>query len=436
MNKHLTLDDRTEIQVGLKSGENFTAIARRIDSDRTTVSREVKARRIPVHNSKGNNCIHRNECQFPDACSQYTPGWYRYGCHKGKQDCGGACGDCISGCDRFQEDFCTRYEKPPYVCSACPDRRTCRLQKMEYDAKLAQEAYEILRSESRKGISLSEEELSYLDSVVSPEIKRGQAVSVVWNTHKGEMPVSDRTLYTYINSGLLDADNFDLRRKLRMPSRKKSGPVLRVDKQCHIGRSYEDYEAYVSKHPDAVISQMDSVIGRKGGKVLLTILFKNCDLQLMYLRDRNTAASVSEIFQILRSRLGAQRFSSLFQVILTDRGSEFTDPVSIECDTETGEIQCRVFYCDPMNSNQKSNCERNHEFIRYVIPKGTSMDHFTQMDITKLMNHINSYPRKKWNGQAPLDLFIQIYGQETATLLDLEKIPSDSINLTPALLKK
>ncbi len=436
MNKHLTLDDRTEIQVGLKSGENFTAIARRIDSDRTTVSREVKARRIPVHNSKGNNCIHRNECQFPDACSQYTPGGYRYRCHKGKQDCGGACGDCISGCDRFQEDFCTRYEKPPYVCSACPDRRTCRLQKMEYDAKLAQEAYETLRSESRKGISLSEEELSYLDSVVSPEIKRGQAVSVVWNTHKWEMPVSDRTLYTYINSGLLDADNFDLRRKLRMPSRKKSGPVLRVDKQCHIGRSYEDYEAYVSKHPDAVISQMDSVIGRKGGKVLLTILFKNCDLQLMYLRDRNTAASVSEIFQILRSRLGAQRFSSLFQVILTDRGSEFTDPVSIECDTETGEIQCRVFYCDPMNSNQKSNCERNHEFIRYVIPKGTSMDHFTQMDITKLMNHINSYPRKKWNGQAPLDLFIQIYGQETATLLDLEKIPSDSINLTPALLKK
>ena len=112
---------------------------------------------------------------------------------------------------------------------------------------------------------------------------------------KRKMPVSDRTLYTYINSGLLDADNLDLRRKLRMPSRKKSGPVLRVDKQCHIGRSYEDYEAYVAKHPDAAISQMDSVIGRKGGKVLLTILFKNCDLQLMYLRDRNTAASVSTI---------------------------------------------------------------------------------------------------------------------------------------------
>ena len=213
MNKHLTLDDRMEIQMGLKAGENFTTIARRIDSDRTTVSREVKAHRVPVHNSKGNNCIHRNEWQFPEACSYYTSGRYRY--------CGNACGNCIDGCDRFQEDFCTRYEKPPYVCSACPDRRTCRLQKMEYDARQAQQAYETLRSESRKGISLSEEELAYLDSIVSPEIKNGQAVSVVWNTHKEEMPVSDRTLYTYINSGLLDADNFDLRRKLRMPSRKK-----------------------------------------------------------------------------------------------------------------------------------------------------------------------------------------------------------------------
>lgn len=169
---------------------------------------------------------------------------------------------------------------------------------------------------------------------------------------------------------------------------------------------------------------------------MLTILFKNCDLQLMYLRERNTAASVSAIFRMLRKQLGDQRFSALFQVILTDRGSEFTDPVKIECDTETGEIQSRVFYCDPMNSNQKSNCERNHELIRYVIPKGTSMERFTQTDITKLMNHINSYPRKKWNGQAPLDLFIQIYGQETTTLLGLKKIPSNSINLTPALLKK
>lgn len=103
---------------------------------------------------------------------------------------------------------------------------------------------------------------------------------------------------------------------------------------------------------------------------------------------------------------------------------------------ETGEIQCRVFYCDPMNTNQKSNCERNHELIRYIIPKKHGKDEYTEEEIRKMMNHINSYPRKKWNGQAPIDLFVKIYGQETANLLGLEKIPSNSITLTPALFKK
>ena len=123
-------------------------------------------------------------------------------------------------------------------------------------------------------------------------------------------------------------------------------------------------------------------------------------------------------------------------MLLSDRGSEFTDPTKIETDQQTGELQCRLFYCDPQNSNQKSGCERNHEMIRYIIPKKRSMDDLTQADITKMMNHINSYPRKKWKGQTPIDLFRQIYGEETVTLLGLEKIDVDSILLRPELLKK
>ena len=189
------------------------------------------------------------------------------------------------------------------------------------------------------------------------------------------------------------------------------------------------------QNPDAMVSQMDSVIIHTGGQAILTILFTNCDLQLMFLRDRNTAGSVTEIFRQLRKTLKEEKFPMLFQVILTDRGSEFTDPEKIEADTDTGEIQCRVFYCDPMNTNQKSNCERNHELIRYIIPKNHAKDEYTEEEIREMMNHINSYPRKKWNGQAPIDLFVKIYGQETATLLGLERILPDSINLTPALLK-
>lgn len=358
----------------------------------------------------------------------------RTGCFKGKRQCQTACGGCIEGCPDYREEFCQEYERSPFVCNACDRRLRCRLRRMIYDAKHAQEQYESTLSESRRGISLTEQELDGINDLITPLIRQGQSVPVICENHRAELPVSDRTIYSYIEAGLLDARNMDLRRKMRRPERKKSGPVLRVDKKCHIGRGYEEFQEYISENPDAMVSQMDSVIVRKGGQTLLTILFTNCDLQLMFLRERNTSASVSEVFQTMRKVLGDKRFKMLFQVILTDRGSEFTDPMRIEADTQTGEIQCRVFYCDPMNSNQKSNCERNHELIRYVIPKGNAKNNYKEEEIVRLMNHVNSYPRKKWNGQSPIDLFIKIYGQETATLLGLERIPSDSINLTPALL--
>lgn len=272
---------------------------------------------------------------------------------------------------------------------------------MLYDAKYTQEQYEKTLSESRKGISLTEQKLDQINGTISPLLKKGQSLPTICARYRDDLPVTDRTIYSYIDAGLLDARNIDLRRKLRRPERKKSGPVLRVDRKCHIDRTYEDYLAHMAQNPDALVSQMDSVIIHKGGQVILTILFTTCDLQLMFLRERNTAASVTEIFRELRKKLGETYFPMLFQVIVTDRGSEFTDPTKLETDPARGERQCRVFYCDPMNSNQKSNCERNHERIRYVIPKNQSKAHYAEEEIREMMNHINSYPRKKMERTGP-----------------------------------
>ncbi|MDO4157355.1 MAG: IS30 family transposase [Oscillospiraceae bacterium] len=425
--KHLTFDDRLAIQAGLQQGLNISRIAKNIGKDRSTIGREIKAHRRLVTTSNGNNCIHWQTCTRIPAC--------RKSCFKGKKQCHTVCNGCQDDCKEYQEEFCMDYEKPPFVCNPCDKRLRCRLRRMLYDAKYAQQQYEQLLSESRRGISLTEQELTRINGTISPLLKKGQSLPVICERYRDELPVTDRTIYSYIDAGLFEVRNIDLRRKLRRPERKKSGPVLRVDRKCHIGRTYEEYVEYMRQNPDAMVSQMDSVIIHKGGQTILTVLFTNCDLQLMFLRDRNTAGSVTEIFSHLRKILGDKHFSSLFQVVLTDRGSEFSDPEKIEVDMETGEIQCRVFYCDPMNSNQKSNCERNHEFIRYIITKKYPKDNYTEEEIRKMMNHINSYPRKKWNGQAPIDLFVKIYGQETATLLGLEKIPSDSIQLTPALLR-
>lgn len=430
MKKHLNYEDRLDIQAGLNQGKSLTAIGKEIRKDRTTIGREIKARAIPSKDALGNDCIYRYDCDVIKKCS------YKETCFRKGKRCKSLCWLCKEGCLDYEKEVCERLNVAPYVCNGCKNRKACHLSRVIYDAKSAQQNYEMLMSESRKGIGVDEDELFVINNVLSPELKRGISVAVACHMHKDEIPVCMKTVYSYIQAGLLDADNFDLRRKIGMKKRKKSGPNLRVDKSCHIGRCYEDYLEYVANNPERTVAQMDTVEGSRGSiQVILTIKLLNCGVQLMYLLPRKTSKEVTEQFDKLRETLGIERFRQLFQVILMDRGSEFTDPKKIEMDVLTGEKIVETFYCDPMRSNQKSQCERNHEFIRYVLPKGTSFKNLTDKDVRIVMNHVNSYPREKWNWQAPIDVFHAIYGVALAKKLGLKKVPFGSINLTPDLLK-
>ena len=155
---------------------------------------------------------------------------------------------------------------------------------------------------------------------------------------------------------------------------------------------------------------------------------------LAFLREANTARSVTEIINNLYNLLGRERFCEMFQVILTDRGSEFTDPASLEFDKE-GNRRTYVFYCDPQRSNQKGGIEVTHEFIRRIIPKGTSFKDLTQDKVQLMMNHINSYTRKKLNNRSAYQLFSFLYGDEIADKLKMEAIPANEIILKPELMK-
>ena len=125
----------------------------------------------------------------------------------------------------------------------------------------------------------------------------------------------------------------------------------------------------------------------------------------------------------------------LFSVILTDRGSEFTD-LSIYRVRQEWERRTRVFYCDPQRSDQKGSCEVCHEMIRRVLPKGTSFDDLTQEDIDLMMSHINSYTRKKLGNQSAYQLFSSFYGEDLLQKLNIQQIQSNDINLTPKLLHR
>ncbi len=149
---------------------------------------------------------------------------------------------------------------------------------------------------------------------------------------------------------------------------------------------------------------MDSVVGKKGGKVLLTLHFVDTSLMLAFLRDANTAKTVTDVFTELRKKLGDSLYKTLFPIILTDNGSEFSNPKGIEYD-EKGLSVSRVFYCDAGSPYQKGAIEVNHELIRRILPKGSSFDGLTQEDIDRMMDYINSYKRKKRNNRSPYEAF-------------------------------
>ena len=433
--KHMDQEERIEIQTGLKEGKSFKEIGIGLGRDASTVAKEIKGHLIVketgTRSRPYNPCKKRKNCGHEkDACLECIANPWDPRC--------GYCALCEHGCFKhcteYEEETCRLLTKPPYVCNGCNQIRTCTLRKKVYDAKEAQKEYEHIRSESRQGICLNADELKRIDDIITPLVKNGQSIHHICVNNTDVIMLDERTIYNYVDAGLLSVYNIDLPRKVRYRKRKVKKHV-RVDKQCHVGRSYEDYLKYMEEHLDTAVVQMDSVEGKRDStKVLLTLYFTEVQFMLAFLRDANTARSVTEIFNRLDNLLGREKFKQMFPVILTDRGSEFTDPLGVECD-EDGEIRTRVFYCDPQRSNQKGGCEVTHEMIRRVLPKGTSFKDLTQEKVDLMMNHINSYTRKKLNDRSAHQLFSFLFGDDVAEKLHSQPIDADEINLTPELLK-
>jgi hypothetical protein len=95
-----------------------------------------------------------------------------------------------------------------------------------------------------------------------------------------------------------------------------------------------------------------------------------------------------------------------------------------------------MFYCDPQASYQKGSAERNHEFIRMFIPKGKSLDGFTQADISLMMDHINSYTRESLGDKSPYDMFEFLYGSEALDLLGCHRISPNDVTLNRSIFRK
>ena len=381
--KHLTLSDRNDIQLGLERGETFKAIGQSILKDPTTVSKEVKRNR-----------------QVRE-----------------------------STCDKLP---CPLLDKAPFVCNGCPKRRqNCGYKKIFYLAKQAQKQYEQTLVESREGTPLNSKTFWEMDKVISDGVKKGQHIYHILKTHN--LDVSSSTVYRHIRKGYLSIAPIDLARAVKFKERRKS-KLPSIPKEAKKGRSYEDFQNYLSLNQLDSWLEMDTVMGRMGGKVLLTFNLSFCNFIFARLLDNKTALEVTKHLYDIKNTLhqADKDFFQLFPVILTDNGGEFAWVDDIEMDVRG---ESKLFFCDPNRSDQKGRIEKNHTLIRDILPKGTSFDNLTQEDINLVCSHVNSVKRAALNGKSAYELFAFTYGEEIPKLLGISKIPAEDVCQSSTLLQ-
>lgn len=159
-------------------------------------------------------------------------------------------------------------------------------------------------------------------------------------------------------------------------------------------------------------------------------------MQIAQYLDCHDPMNVVDAMDRIETCLGTDLFRQAFPVILTDNGQEFSDIEGMERSClDPNRRRTRIFFCEPNRSDQKGSCENNHKLIRDVLPKGTSLIPFIQSDITLMMNHINSYRRKKSYGFCAYDLAMQALPEEFFDRMGLYKVPDDKVLLKPKLLK-
>ena len=420
-NSHLTLEERRIILTGITNGSTKTAIAQTIGKDKSTVGKEIRLHRELTH-----------KCSLPLECNHYRK------CVHGRQ--------CTTDCPDFDPFHCSRRDRSPGACNGCSNWSHCRFDKYQYCPENAQKVYETTLVDSRQGVNLTVQEAKKMADIIAPLLKQGQSPFQILSAHP-ELGISEKTLYNYIEGDifheLAGITVMDLRRQVSRKISKKKSTVYkkRADRKFLQGRTYKDYKEYLSENPDVFVVQMDTVYNdESNGPFLQTFKFLSAGVLFAIYQVSKTALSMKEGVDLLESILGKELFRKYVHVLLTDRGTEFSNADGIEMDAD-GARRTRVFYCDPMQSGQKGSLENKHIELRYILPKGTDLTALglTGQDALNLaLSHVNSAPVQKLGGKAPLDvadfMFHDLF--ERLNAFGIHKIQSDKVILKPYLLKK
>ena len=388
-NKHLTQEDRREIDECLTKRMTFKSIAKLIGKDPTTISYEIKHHRQPYSN-------------------RFTT----------------------------STDPCPLLLKAPFVCNGCPHKHSssCHYTHYYYRSLLAQREYKALLTDAREGTPLNKESFYEMDAIITDGLKKGQHLYQIM-VSSPKITCSKSTIYRHFKQGYFSASITQLPRAVKFKARKAKKQEY-VPKGVKVGRSYDDFLKYSDVNKLERHVELDTVIGRLGGKVILTIHFTACNFMIGLLLNDKSSLEAANAISALKTKLRNAGFSikEVFDVFLADNGGEFADVFSFENDPQKNR-EISMFFCDPVTPSQKPQIEKNHTLFRDIVPKGSSFDDFTQDTVNLIFSHVNSVSRAIYGGKSAYDMFSFIYDEKLSSLFGISRIDPRKVIQSPLLLK-
>ena len=198
-----------------------------------------------------------------------------------------------------------------------------------------------------------------------------------------DMRVCTKTIYNYIDEGLMNLKNIDLPLKVKRSTKKS-----RVRKHKKIlGTSISERPDYINDRSDFGHWEIDSVIGKKtkGETTLLTLTERKTRKEIIRKLPDMSSDAVMDALNKLAADAGIL-FPKAFKTITADNGSEFSDLDSFK--------HSDIYFAHPYTSSERGTNERHNGLIRRFIPKGKSMNGYSNKAIESVQNWCNTLPRK------------------------------------------
>lgn len=379
--KRLSIEERMLIQACLCKDMNLTEIAARLGRNKSTISREINAHLIVKEGYYNKPCNHRKE---------------------------------------------------HILCNSCRYRGSCGYEKHYYNFEEANKIAKETRSSSRKYTRLTLTEIQIIDEVLLEQVRRlKQSLHHAYVSNPSLTKIcSEKTIRRLIYNGFTKVKAHELRKYVTYKrSYQKPKEFMLRDISVLIGRQFSDYLKFCSDHKRLNIVQYDSVIGKKSDKLaILTITFTKYEFQFGLLIEKSNPNDVIKKIKNIFRLLGSDVVKEIFPINLADNGVEFSYFNEIEEDGNS-EFICRTFFTNPYKATDKPHCERYHELIRYMIPKGKSLDFLTQEKVNWIFSQINSYVRKELSDQTPYDLVRRKFGQEFLDKIGIFRVEKKKVDL-------